>query len=373
MFHMIHPFRAISLVALLTAITVGCGKTALVPPEPDGTLTVQTLGRLDVAPRIAQSVALSGPLALVGCGDDGVVIVDVSRPDAPIELATIDDVFADTVAAEAERVFVMTRSRLTRGAERAELDLLDPRTPLVLSRDELEDGGAVGIAVEGPNLAFVTGAGGAERVGRLGATTLDLNGEHGLACAIRRGQLYIVSAPETWGGFGPATLRRYDADSATPNGSLPLVEPIADAKDAARGTRAAVVVAGNSLLINTGDRVLQVDTGPDPDGGRGPTGPPVGPSGLGTAGLGPIRATLPISCSALAADLDVAATAGDDVLVIDLSGPAASVAARVKTPGSVTGVALKDGILAISDDVGGLRLFRVSRPESAQPESQPRE
>lgn len=326
---------------------VACAAPDRVVPPLDGSLAVESGASLDVSSHGPRAIALDGPV-LALCCDDGVLVFDVSSDEAILHISSVEDLRADAISMGGDRIVVAARRGVVGAGKRAEVDLLDPRQPLAGPAEDLPDADAVDVAIEGSYAVCTAGEGGAYLLEPSRQVALAIPRPRALAADIRRGRVFVLAADDPLFGDPRIYVHAVDARTGAPLSSSALDATLHRDASTPRGTLAAIAAGDGAVLASTGERLLWLD-----------------PSRIGRPDA--VVGAIDLRATDLAADGDLVAVAADDVYLIDLAGPPATVAARVSMPGSTVGVAVSGRRVAAVDDRGNLRVFRVRAAEPPPP------
>ena len=335
----------------LTALLSVSGCTTPVDLEPlavSGTIRSTSLGRVDLGGRSPRCLGFQGSLLIVGCGPQGIAIVDASRSDAPVLVSTLDGVDAESLAVGPDYVLVAGRGALLSDAEVTRVDLLDPREPMVID-DTPVSARRPRLTAEGTSAAIAADAlhfdGGR---GRFEPIDVGLDGAAPLGCLLRRGVLFVIGAVD--GSSTPAALRliTIDADDRSVLADNELRIPTG-----ASISDLCLALGRDSLLIGVGDGLIAVDV-------TDPRLPAM------------VEFTPITGVTSIAAGGDVGALLRDDAIyLLDLAELRPTVAGRIPLASPGRAIAFGEDVLAVAD-ASGVSLYSPRRPD-AEPDDTPAE
>lgn len=330
----------ITAIAVL-ALVSSCASEPPKPPQPTGARRLVRIAELELGAS-AQAIVSANGIAYVGCGEAGVVIVDVSEPRAPEILARLDSVRADALAYSEDRLFALARpAGLEVGNKSAltPIDVVDPRAPIALDSRPIDRACCVAAAAA----RAVVGAGTALHIGadsrRTIPRTIAADDETVVAIAWRGERIAAITATAVkWLGRGDR------------NAVLELF----DSKGVARGEVA--LGDASALRCGDGDVALEVDRAYAVAGGR------LLAIATPRDGAPSLLADLALPGSrSLAIGRDFAAVGGEALAIVDLAGPP-TLADRIVLDSPARDVAMSDDALLVASGDRGLRIYAVERP-----------
>ncbi|MFH0943801.1 MAG: hypothetical protein V2A76_01275 [Planctomycetota bacterium] len=309
---------------------------------PTGSLSAAQVGSLSVAPAEASTVFLYGSLAFVGCGADGVRIVDVSDPSQPEVVATLDDLPAGALCVDDDLLYVLDvpEGWFAGPASVTSVDVIDPREPGVRRTIRRSIGEPGDLSVAGDSLALAGGDEGLFLGRGMSDSLVDLShhldSDRALSVLAGRDRLFAFGQSDDfdfWLGYGQTSNALVVLE--IPSGRL-----LSRTEFPGEGG-ADLAFTGDLLLLAHGDFVRVITVGPTGE-----------PSRIISLHVDSVRA---VSC-----DGSVAAAVGEGVTLIDLSEPDLPVlAARVAIEGTARDVAVQGRLVAVAAGGGGLQLFEV--------------
>lgn len=330
------------LVLAICGSLAGCATPSSDIPDPSGARRLVRVAELALgAPAVA--VVVTGNLAYVGCGDQGIVVVDVSEPRAPEVIGRLEAPRADAIAYSEDRLFALARADGFSVAEELVLtpiDVVDPRAPLALETRPIDGAcciaAAAARAVVGAGKSLLIGAEAKRPLARGVAAEDELL----IAVAWRGERIAVVTAKQAgWLGRG----RRH--------AMLELLDP----KGASRGEVALGEV--NPIQSGQGDLALTADAAYVVVGGRfrqvalPAEGAPIATTDLAIPGA-----------RSIALGSDFAAIGGDGLWIVTL-GETPELADRITLENAPRDVAVRDDFVIAAVGELGLRVYQVERPE----------
>ena len=334
-----------SFISLLCLLLAACANQppAAAPVEPSGSLDAALVGSLSVAPAAASSVVLYGSLAFVGCGADGIRVVDVSDPTAPDVVATLDDLPADALCVDDDLLYVLAAPKGWFGGDGSitSVDMIDPREPGVRRTIRRNMGEQNDLSAAGDSLALAAGDQGLFLGRGMSDSLVDLS--HHLdsdrAISVLAGRDRLIAFGQSdefdfWLGYGQT--KNSLAVLEIPSGRL-----LARTEYPGEGS-ADMALSGDLLLLAHDDAVRVITIGPSGDPSE--------------------AVSLPVaSARAVASDGKLAAAVGDGLFLIDLSAPhLPALAGRTAIPGEARDVAVRGRLVAVAAGDAGLQLFKVA-------------
>lgn len=320
----------------------GCATPSNDVPDPSGSRRLIRVAELDLGvPAVA--VVVTGNLAYVGCGDQGIVVVDVSEPRAPEVIGRLESPRADAIAYSEDRLFALARAdgfSVTEKLGLTPIDVVDPRAPLALETRPIDGAccvaAAAARAVVGANVSLSIGAETKRPLTRVVAAVDELV----IAAAWRGERIAVVTATKTgWldRGRRHAMLELFDHKGVS-RGEVALgeVNPIQTGDgDIALTADAAYVVVGG--------RYRQVALPAD--------GTPIATTDFSIPGA-----------RSIALGSDFAAIGGDGLWIVTL-GDSPVIADRITLENVPRDVAVRDDFVIAAVGELGLRVYLVERPE----------
>lgn len=240
------------LASFVVGSVLGCASPSSDLPETTGAAELRVRSTLTLGDARARSVDVRDSVAAIGCGADGLFLVDVSKPSEPTILAHVEDLDASAVAFGTDGLVVASAAPAFGGSTRLQVvDVLDPRAPVV--------GAAFAVNFDvGAKLSTEGGAVAATRR-RDGPLVTD---EHRLELAqlraivadgvddavlLRRGLLFVHATTTRWNGEGSHRIVIAGADRGEARDTIPLSTSPPDT--------AALALVGDDLLCASADRV----------------------------------------------------------------------------------------------------------------------
>jgi len=315
------------------------------PPRPDGSLRAVEVGLLDLAPAEALRVVITDSLAFVGCGEDGLRIVDISDPAAPEVVAVVAELRADALSLDDDLLYLLSLDSswyFKDASSLSTVDVIDPRQPGPVRTIKRALGRPADLSVESSTLALAAGNEGLFLGRGLSDSLTDLTSllasDSALAVLAGRDRVYAVGRSESfdfWLGYGDVQ----DALAALDAATFRLL---------AR-TELPAGAGGTIDLASTGDRLLLSRS----DGLRVITIEPDGkPSRI-------ISVPLP-GARAVAADGNLGVVAGTHLALIDLADPALPRLAELSPlDPAARDVAILNRLVVVAAGASGLRLYQV--------------
>lgn len=290
----------VGAVCAVLALAAGCARRGN-PADGGGSTGYRVVATLPIA-GYAEDIKVVGDLAIIAASQEGLVLVDVSNPEAPAPLGSGATIYSATGCAYAP---TDSLAYVTDGSVGAvAYDVGDPENPVYLTSCQ-------------------------------GTHTRDIE-----VVETEPGLLHHIFGADGEGGFRIWELRYYPGyDAWFGNGVYH--------SDIPGGARGICLHGGTAFLAMEQLGLAMFDVTD-----------PTSPVELGTVDTpGEARAVAASDGYAYVADW----RAG--VQVVDVSDPAApEIVATIATPGMAAGIFYNDGKVYVADHVGGLRVFDVSDP-----------
>lgn len=238
--------------SLCVGAIVGCSSPGASLPATSGAAALRVASTLALGGASARSVDVRDSVAAVGCGSDGLFLVDVSRPDAPVVLSHLRDIDASAVAFGTDGLVVASAAPAFGGSTSLRVvDVLDPREPVVgapfsVTFDEGADLSTEGGSVAAPrrrNGPLVTD----EHRLELAQSRAVVGDGIDDAVLLRRGLLFVHATTSRWNGADGHHVVIAPADRGEARDTIPLV--------ASPPSVGALALLGDDLLCASADRV----------------------------------------------------------------------------------------------------------------------
>lgn len=345
------------VLAMIAALAPSCAA-----PEDDveplpGAWPARLIGSSTLDGASASSIVLRGPLAFVGCGEDGVKIVDVSKPEAPDVVGTVAAT-ADAVAVSGDSLFVLDLpSGMGSEATLAVFDVLDPRAAEPVKSVTFDSAANGDLAVDGRYVAVAAGARGLRvadsRQLLFTSRPVPQGAERADSVLVKKGVMFALGGPDrSWfsDDSGKGVLETASLDRNAPLGKFAVGALAArpHALDGVAGpTGRQLFCDGDRLFVATAGGLELFDAS-DP------------------RQLKPLGRTEIEDAFRVSADGDLAACACGDLALVDVKDPAnPRVIATVPTPGIVLDVAVRGDLVFVAAGSGGLRVYQVTNRDGA--------
>lgn len=206
---------------------LGCASTRAELPSASGLATLRQGAALALDGAMARSIDVRDSIAAVGCGDDGLFLVDVSDPDTPTLLAHVPGLDASAVAFGTDGLVVASAAPAFGGSTRLQIvDVLDPRQPIVGAPFAATFDAASPIGTESGSIAVVRRRDGplVTDEHRLELASVRAVVQDGIddAVLLRRGWLFVHATTARWRGDDSHRIVIADVDRGEPRDTIPL-------------------------------------------------------------------------------------------------------------------------------------------------------
>lgn len=343
------PTRFRFMVLCLALLPACQGPAGEAPTEDDRAPGLPPLARLPFDGAEASSVVITDSLAFVGCGEQGLRIVDISEPRMPVPLTSVEDQIIDSLAVKQDTLYILGHTDSLFGSERnlTVVEVLDPRDPGPSRRTEKDGvGDRPSLSVDIPHIAIAAGENGfiVENI-RTMAPYPSPSEDHGgtaIAVLIQNNTLFGFSRTSDFDfglGYGDRSEHLLLADPETGETRALLNWEIPDDTDGP----GSIALSGRILLLANGSELRTIDVSN-----------PARPLALETMAAPGV--------TAIAAEGEVGVMVDGNLKVLDLSiASKPRISRQAVTRGTARDVDIRGSIVAVADGAAGLVLFQLPR------------